>query len=140
MYFPDLTPYQYGRTEPQQNVLNVGWLSAAQSFRRGDPDEPFVNAERRDELIQQKEEELMDLFRTALPDMSITPDFSWAGTLGITKDSMPYIGTHPGYENSFFTLGYGGNGITFSLMAMKMLSDHLAGRDNKFREYFKFNR
>jgi hypothetical protein len=44
MYFPDLTPYQYGRTEPQPNVLNVGWLSAAQSFRRGDPDESFVNA------------------------------------------------------------------------------------------------
>ena len=44
MYFPDLTPYQYGRTEPQPNVLNVGWLSAAQSFRRGDLDETFVNA------------------------------------------------------------------------------------------------
>jgi hypothetical protein len=40
MYFPDLTPYQHGRTEPQANVLNVGWLSAAESFRRGDPERP----------------------------------------------------------------------------------------------------
>jgi hypothetical protein len=44
MYFPDLTPYQYGRTEPRPNVQNVGWLCAAQPFRRGDPDERFVNA------------------------------------------------------------------------------------------------
>jgi glycine/D-amino acid oxidase-like deaminating enzyme len=70
----------------------------------------------------------------------MTPDFSWAGTFGITKDSMPYIGTHPQHDNSFFVLGYGGNGITFSLMAMKMLSDALAGRENRFSNYFKFNR
>jgi glycine/D-amino acid oxidase-like deaminating enzyme len=121
-------PYFYMRTTTDGRVLIGG------------ADEPFVNPARRDELIEQKDKELMDLFRTALPDMSITTDFSWAGTFGITKDSMPYIGTHPDFGNSFFTLGYGGNGITFSLMAMKMLSDHLAGRDNKFKEYFKFNR
>ncbi|MEJ0032752.1 MAG: FAD-dependent oxidoreductase [Bacteroidota bacterium] len=121
-------PYFYMRTTTDGRILIGG------------ADEPFVNPTRRDELIPQKERELMDVFGTAFPDMSITPDFSWAGTFGVTKDSMPYIGTHPGYDNSFFTLGYGGNGITFSLMGMKMLSDHLAGRDNKFKEYFKFNR
>jgi len=102
--------------------------------------EPFKDPLLRDQQVEKKDQELMDLFRTALPDMSMTADFSWGGTFGITKDSMPYIGTHPGYDNSFFVLGYGGNGITFSLMAMKMLSDHLAGRENRFKEYFKFNR
>lgn len=53
---------------------------------------------------------------------------------------MPYIGTHPDHHNSFFVLGYGGNGITFSLMGMEMMSDKLAGRDNRFSEYFKFSR
>jgi hypothetical protein len=47
MYFPDLTPYAYGRTEPQANVLNVGWLSAAQPFPVGIPDERLVRALRR---------------------------------------------------------------------------------------------
>jgi hypothetical protein len=28
MYFPELTPYRYGRTEPLANVLNMGWLAA----------------------------------------------------------------------------------------------------------------
>jgi len=106
----------------------------------GGVDEPFTNPETRDGIIDRKEEELMKLFRTAMPDMSITPDFTWSGTFGITKDSMPYIGTHPEHDSSFFVLGYGGNGITFSLMAMEMLSDALAGKENRFCNYFKFNR
>ena len=44
MYFPDLTPYEYGQTEPQPNLLNVGWLSAAQAFPVGIPDERLVHA------------------------------------------------------------------------------------------------
>lgn len=121
-------PYFYMRTTPDQRVLIGG------------ADESFVNPNLRDAIIEDKDKELTELFRTALPDMSLTPDYSWAGTFGVTKDSMPYIGECPGHQNSFFILGYGGNGITFSLMAMKMLSDNLAGRDNQFNHYFKFNR
>jgi hypothetical protein len=44
MYFPDLTPYEYGPTEPQPNVLNVGWLSVAQAFPVGIPDKRLVPA------------------------------------------------------------------------------------------------
>lgn len=106
----------------------------------GGADEPFQNPVLRDSLMERKEAELLERFQTTMPDMSITPDFSWAGTFGITKDSMPYIGRHPDHANSFFVLAYGGNGITFSLMAMKMISDSLAGRENRFNHYFKFNR
>ena len=128
VFWDTTDPYFYMRTTTDGRLLIGG------------ADEPFTNPLRRDELMEKKDEELMHLFRTALPDMSMTPDFSWGGTFGITKDSMPYIGTHPDHANSFFVLGYGGNGITFSLMAMKMLSDTLAGRENRFNQYFKFNR
>jgi hypothetical protein len=47
MYFPDLTPYEYGGTEPQANVLNVGWLSAAHPVSSGAPDERLIAALRR---------------------------------------------------------------------------------------------
>lgn len=121
-------PYFYMRTTTDGRML------------LGGADVPFQNALLRDSLIDRKDEELMERFRITMPDMSITPDFSWAGTFGITKDSMPYIGSHPDHANSFFVLAYGGNGITFSLMAMKMISDSLAGRENRFNDYFKFNR
>lgn len=44
MYFPDLTPYEYGRTEPQAEVLNVGWLSASHPFPTGPIDDRLVAA------------------------------------------------------------------------------------------------
>ena len=44
MYFPDLTPYEYDHTKPQPNVLNVGWLSGAEAFPVGIPDERLVPA------------------------------------------------------------------------------------------------
>src|SRR5258707_14672197 len=47
MYFPDLTPYEYGQTAPQTSVLNVGWLSAAHAFPVGIPNERLVQALRR---------------------------------------------------------------------------------------------
>ena len=42
MYFPDLTPYEYGRTERQVNVLNVGWLAAGHPFSSGAADGRLV--------------------------------------------------------------------------------------------------
>jgi hypothetical protein len=42
MYFPELTPYEYGRTERQANVLNVGWLSKAHPFPSGPADDRLV--------------------------------------------------------------------------------------------------
>jgi hypothetical protein len=35
MYFPDLTPYEYGGAGPSPGVVNVGWLSVEQSFAEG---------------------------------------------------------------------------------------------------------
>jgi hypothetical protein len=42
MYFPDLRPYRYGQTEPQPDILNVGWLSNAYPFESGIPDAHLV--------------------------------------------------------------------------------------------------
>ncbi|WP_456057522.1 DUF7919 family protein [Aliidongia dinghuensis] len=47
MYFPDLTPYEYGGAELQPNVLNVGWLSSAHSFPCGAPSDRLTDALRR---------------------------------------------------------------------------------------------
>jgi glycine/D-amino acid oxidase-like deaminating enzyme len=82
----------------------------------------------------------VEKFQQFIPGIKFIPDFSWAGTFGVTKDALPFIGAHPDYPNSFFMLGFGGNGTTFSIMGMEVLSDAIAGRPNKFLEYFKFNR
>lgn len=121
-------PYVYMRTTPDNRIVVGGG------------DEGFKNPLIRDSLIEAKEEYLLNRIRVLLPDLDLIPDFSWAGTFGVTKDALPYIGPHPDYPNSYFMLGFGGNGITFSIMGMKILSDAIAGRPNKFAEYYRFNR
>ena len=121
-------PYFYFRTTSDNRILIGG------------EDEEFKNPDRRDALIEKKERDLVVRFREQMPDAQFIADFSWAGTFGATRDSLPYIGSHTDFKNSYFLLGFGGNGITFSVMGMEILSDALGGRQNKFLEYFKFKR
>jgi glycine/D-amino acid oxidase-like deaminating enzyme len=66
--------------------------------------------------------------------------YAWAGTFGTTKDGLPYLGVHPRFPHTFFALGYGGNGITFSLMAAEILRDAFLGRKNHDARLFRFGR
>jgi glycine/D-amino acid oxidase-like deaminating enzyme len=121
-------PYLYVRTTSDHRMLVGG------------ADEPFKNPERRDRLIDKKEVELMKKFSRLTQSFDIIPDLCWAGTFGVTKDALPYIGAHPKYPNTFFVLGFGGNGITFSTMGMSIISDALNEKTNGFLKYFRFGR
>lgn len=121
-------PYLYMRATDDSRILVGG------------EDEQFKNPDRRDRLIDKKQELLLQKASKKFPGLNLIPDYAWAGTFGVTKDALPYIGEHPDYPNSYFVLAFGGNGITFSVMGMQLISDALAGRPNKFLHYFRFNR
>lgn len=128
VYWDTQSPYLYVRSTSDNRIIVGG------------ADERFKDEFTRDRIIETKSEELTALLSELMPTVVFTPDFCWAGTYGVTKDSLPYIGPHPDFPRSYFVLGFGGNGITFSIMGMKIISDALAGRSNKFLEYFKFER
>ncbi|SFI78120.1 NAD(P)/FAD-dependent oxidoreductase [Myroides guanonis] len=109
-------------------------------FLIGGEDEEFRNPEKRDELIGQKEKKLQKTFEKLIPNIPFYLDFAWAGTFGETKDGLPYIGSHKDFKNSYFVLGFGGNGITFSVTGMEMVSNWLTGKKHPLNEWFKFGR
>lgn len=121
-------PYSYMRTTDDGRMLIGG------------EDEEFVNAQRRDALIAKKKERLANIFAKHLPHIPFRTDFAWAGTFGTTKDGLPYIGRHPDFRHSYFVLGFGGNGITFSVTGMDMASAWLAGKRHALDEWFAFGR
>lgn len=106
----------------------------------GGEDEAFRDPAKRDKLISGKETKLLKAFEKYLPETSFYLDFAWAGTFGETKDGLPYIGPHKDFKNSYFILGFGGNGITFSVTGMKMVSDWLKGRKHPLSQWFRFGR
>ncbi len=75
-----------------------------------------------------------------LPGIDFIDDFNWGGTFGTTHDGLPYIGKSPEYKNALFVLGFGGNGITFSVQAMQIIPDLLEGRENRLANYYRFGR
>ena len=121
-------PYHYMRTTDDGRMLIGG------------EDEEFRNSEKRDALIAQKEQKLLQSFKKYLPHIAFCPDFAWAGTFGTTKDGLPYIGEHKNFKNSYFVLGFGGNGITFSVTGMEMISSWLEGKKHALTPYFAFGR
>lgn len=121
-------PYLYARGTDDNRILVGG------------ADEPFKNPLVRDSIIDSKEQDLLEKFKALLPGVNLTPDHAWAGTFGKTPDSLPYIGAHPDFPNSYFVLGFGGNGITFSVMGMQMISNALASKPDNLLNSFRFDR
>lgn len=121
-------PYLYLRTTPDNRVLVGG------------RDENFSNPAKRDKLINKKTKQLAADVNKLFPHLKFKPEFSWTGTFGTTKDGLPYIGPYDKLPNSYFALGFGGNGITFSLIAAEMITDLILGKPNKDLELFNFDR
>lgn len=121
-------PYIYMRTTDDNRILIGG------------EDEEFVDAQKRDSLLFDKEKKLVKKLEKYLPENNFRTDFVWAGTFGETKDGLPYIGEHPNFPSAYFVLSFGGNGITFSVIGMEMASAFLKGKKHELTEYFRFRR
>ncbi|NIF06898.1 FAD-binding oxidoreductase [Chryseobacterium sp. Tr-659] len=121
-------PYLYMRTTDDGRLLIGGG------------DEDFYDAEKRDSILDKKEKQIIKALQKIKPDDHFYPDFAWAGTFGETKDGLPYIGEHKKFRNSYFVLGFGGNGITFSVTGMEMTSLFMKNKKHPLSRYFKFGR
>jgi glycine/D-amino acid oxidase-like deaminating enzyme len=121
-------PYLYLRTTDDQRVLLGG-----KDVKGSDP-------KRRNEWLPRKAKDLERSFAELFPDLQFKTDFKWAGTFASTKDGLPYIGSIPERPDTYFALGFGGNGVTFSVIAAQMIRDLLEGKKNKDTAIFSFTR
>jgi len=115
-------------------------VSAEHRILIGGKDVPFYNPDKRDSMISAKAKQLQRSFCKLFPWLDFKTDFQWAGTFSSTKDGLPYIGSIPERPHTFFALGFGGNGITFSQIAARIIADEINGRRNMNRDLFSFNR
>jgi glycine/D-amino acid oxidase-like deaminating enzyme len=121
-------PYLYFRSTRDNRIV------------MGGGDENFKNAKARDLLLSKKEKSLSDAFSECFPNIPFEADYSWAGTFGETKDGLPYMGKPHKDKNVHYVLGFGGNGITFSVMGMEAILNSIKNQDHPFLEYYRFDR
>ncbi|HSQ89946.1 FAD-binding oxidoreductase [Romboutsia sp.] len=67
-------------------------------------------------------------------------DFRYCGTFASTTDNLGFIGEDTKHKNLWYILGYGGNGILFSILGGMMLSDLYNGKTNKDMRLFRIDR
>lgn len=122
-------PYLYLRGTPDNRLLVGG------------EDVPFKSALARDALLPRQvgrlKDSYEDLFGRPMPPVA----HAWAGSFASTRDALPYIGAVPRHHpNLRYALCYGGNGITYSVLAGEMLRASIAGTKHSLDDIFGFGR
>lgn len=121
-------PYIYVRTTADNRIIVGG------------ADEEVVDDETRDSLIPQKSQKLVKKFQSIVPDISFQIAYAWAGTFGETEDGMGYIGVPQDWENTYFAVGFGGNGINFAVIAAEIIAHQCLQKECEIAELFSFER
>jgi glycine/D-amino acid oxidase-like deaminating enzyme len=121
-------PYFYARNDGPGRLI------------AGGEDDPFDDPGARDARIPRKTATLVTKCQSLFPGTELQVDCAWAGTFAETRDSLPFIGPHPAFPHGLFALGYGGNGITFGLIAAQLLRDRILRRGNADQDLFRFDR
>ncbi|WEZ84328.1 FAD-binding oxidoreductase [Rhizobium sp. 32-5/1] len=120
--------YLYARTTKDGRIIIGG----------GDDD--TVDPAERDAKAQAKEEFLIQSLGRLWPAADPTIAYSWSGAFGETEDGLPLIGPVPGYPRLLAAYGYGGNGITFSFMASRILAALSCGQREAWFDAFALDR
>ena len=91
-------------------------------------------------MKNRKSAKLIKKLNKLFPEINFIEDYVWTGAFGVTKDGLPFIGTHPDFKNAIFVLGLGGNGITFSVQGMGLVLKVLSGYTDSLLHYYRFDR
>ncbi len=120
-------PYLYLRTTADGRVIVGG------------EDEPFSDETLRDSLIPKKIAAIARKAKRIFPDIDFTAAYAWTGSFGESPTGLPAIGPIAKLPRCYAVLGFGGNGITFSMLAAQLISRQIQGIKDPDAEIFKLS-
>jgi glycine/D-amino acid oxidase-like deaminating enzyme len=129
LIWEDADPYAYLRTTADRRII-IG----------GEDDPAGIAPEAREAALAGKVETLLGKLRALFPKVEARADFAWSGVFGETDDGLPLIGPVPGHRHLFAAYGYGGNGITFSFLAARMIARQMRGLHEAWDERVALDR
>ena len=104
----------------------------------GGEDEEIADPEKRDALTEIKTQRISKKLRRIFPHIDARAAVAWSGSFGGSPNGMPTIGSIPGYPRCYAVMGYGGNGITFSMLSTKIITAAVLGREIPEAKLFAF--
>ena len=101
----------------------------------------IIEPEARDRLIPEKSRAAGAKARGALAGRQYPISNSAGPARSIPRsDGLPLIGPVPGAKGVYAAYGYGGNGITFSFLAARLIGDLIAGKTSPLLRDFAIDR
>jgi glycine/D-amino acid oxidase-like deaminating enzyme len=128
LIWDDDDPYLYLRTTSDDRILIGG-----EDERIDDPAERAAAGPAKAARMHAKLEALWGMKLPAFESV-------WSAAFGETSDGLPLIGPVPGCPHVLAAYGYGGNGITYSYLASRMIGALLRGERRDWFERFALDR
>jgi glycine/D-amino acid oxidase-like deaminating enzyme len=119
-------PYLYMRTTHDGRVICGG------------EDADLADATRRDALTFVKSHRIEKKLSRLFPKLDSRAVLAWSGSFAASPTGMPTIGEIPGYSGCYAVMGYGGNGITFSMLARRLIAAAILRRKAPDAPLFSF--
>lgn len=119
-------PYLYFRTDAHGRIV-VGGEDEEAADTNSDP----AKLAQKSRVIADKLAELTGL-RIG------RPAYAWSAPFSVTDDGLPIIDRVPGHDRVFAVMGFGGNGITFSMIAAQIVAAAIRGRPDPDAALFRY--
>jgi glycine/D-amino acid oxidase-like deaminating enzyme len=125
--------------EASENYLYARTTQDGRIIIGGEDEDDVIEPAARDALIPAKRAALLDKLRQFCSVPAVA-EHAWAGSFGHTDDSLPLIGPVPGHPQLLAAYGYGGNGITFSFLASRVIERLIAGAHEPWFDDYALDR
>ena len=119
-------PYLYFRSTPDGRIIAGG----------EDEDDPQRNDD--PALLSRKAARIAAKLRDLTGIDIGRPAYVWSAPFGNTRDGLPIIDRVPGHLRTHAVMGFGGNGITFSVIAAQITAAAILGRPDPDAGLFAF--
>ena len=93
----------------------------------GGEDEASPDAHADKAKLKRKCATIAQKLKRLLPEVAFEIDYSWAGAFGESATGLPSIAPVPDMAHAWAVMGFGGNGITYSVIASHVVSAALRG-------------
>jgi glycine/D-amino acid oxidase-like deaminating enzyme len=103
----------------------------------GGEDEADPAAHQDPAKLKRKCETIAKKLRALLPEVEFEVDYTWAGAFGESATGLPSIAPVPAMDNAWAVMGFGGNGITYSVIASQIVAAAIRGRPDPDADLYR---
>lgn len=118
-------PYLYFRSDPTGRII------------AGGEDEEATEANTSMAVLQRKTKIILKKLEATTGLTVGRAESRWAAPFSVTKDGLPIIDRVNGHDRIFAVMGFGGNGITFSVIAAQIVAAALSRKQDPDASLFR---